>query len=260
MSNEIEASMPNDGEHWEIYVTYVDDKPAVILVDMAVAQIAPIKQQPTLVWLWVSISSADEEGFPSEEEDFKLNEIEDSVTESLDLASSRYVGRITSDGRREFYFYTDDSDEFRETVTNAMSSFSEYRFEVDESEDTEWSHYHDILYPSPEDFQQIHNQHVITRLHQAGDTLTQPRPVDHYANFRTNDDRDAFVAATQALGYEAASRPDRSDETDFPFAVGLIRVDPVDAETIDRITFELFELAQQHGGEYEGWGSKVVSS
>jgi len=26
------------------------------------------------------------------------------------------------------------------------------------------------------------------------------------------------------------------------------------------VTFELFELAQQHQGEYEGWGSKVVKS
>ena len=260
MSNETETNSPDDADHWEIYVTYVDDSPAVILVDMAVAQIAPVQQLPKLVWLWVSIVSPDEEGFPSEEEDFRLNEIEDVVTESLDPEHSRYVGRITSDGRREFYFYTDDVDQFREAATNAMSSFSEYRFEIDETDDAEWSHYQDILYPSPEDFQQIHNQHVITRLLQAGDTLTQPRPVDHYANFSTDEGRDAFIVATQSLGYEAASRPDRTEESEFPFAVGLIRVHPVDAETIDQITFELFELSQEHGGEYEGWGSKVVSS
>lgn len=252
--------MPADEDHWEIYVTYVDDKPAVILVDLGVAQKAPISEKSALVWLWVHLAAPDEEGFPSEEEDFKLNEIEDVVTESLETAGVRYVGRITSDGRREFYFYTDDTPSFRDAVEKAMSTFPEYRFEIDETEDPEWKHYHEILYPSPEDFQQIHNQNVIGRLHQAGDSLTQPRPVDHYANFKTTEDRESFIAAAASLGYEAASRPERSDETEYPFAVGLIRVDAVDAETIDRITFELFELAQEHGGEYEGWGSKVVTS
>ena len=141
-----------------------------------------------------------------------------------------------------------------------MLSTPDYEFEIDDAEDAEWQHYTNVLYPSPEDFQQIHNQHTITRLYDAGDSLIEPRPVDHFANFPSETDREAFVNAAAALGFEAVSRPERNDETDFPFAVGLLRIDAVDAETVDRVTFELFDLARQHNGEYEGWGSKVVKS
>ncbi|WP_010586101.1 DUF695 domain-containing protein [Schlesneria paludicola] len=261
MNQSPDQSTTPDDDHWEIYVTYVDDNPAVILVDIGVVESVPITSLPNLVWLWIHLKTTDEDGFPSEEEDFRLNEIEDLVTEGMGDLALRYVGRITTDGRREFYFYTDDPEQFRQSATAAMSSVSEYEFEIDVADDPEWSHYQNVLYPSPEDFQQIQNQQVISQLQQAGDSLTEPRPVDHYANFRTAEDRDAFIAAAAAEGYESVSRPDRTDdEGEFPFSVGLLRVDPVDPETIDRITFELFDLARQHTGEYEGWGSKVVKS
>ncbi len=258
MSEPAQRTTPIDDDHWEIYVTFVDDKPAVILVDIGVHAAAPLVNLSKLVWLWVHLLTPDEEGFPSEEEDFKLNEIEDAVTDGTEGTGTRYVGRITSDGRREFYFYTDDAENIREVITAAMQSTPEYRFEIDEADDGEWKHYSDVLYPSPEDFQQIHNQHVITRLQQAGDSLTQPRPIDHFANFQNEPDREAFIAAATALGFEAVSRPERKEETEFPLAVGLLRVDAVDGETIDNVTFELFELAQQHNGEYDGWASPVI--
>ena len=120
MSNEIESSSSPE-DHWEIYVSYVDDHPAVILVDVGIAQVAPLEDKPTLVWLWVHVQAPDEEGFPTEEEDMKLNEIEDVLTDSIDLGDAEYVGRITSDGRREFYFYTNDPEQFRQAATSAIS-------------------------------------------------------------------------------------------------------------------------------------------
>jgi uncharacterized protein (TIGR01619 family) len=260
MSNENVPDPFATEDHWEIYVTFVDDKPAVILVDVGIAEVAPIVSKPSLVWLWIHLNSADEEGFPDEEEDIKLNEIEDSVTDALEQTTAKYVGRITTDGRREFYFYADDPDEFRTVVSNAMGLTPEYKFEVDDADDEAWEHYSNVLYPSPEDFQQINNQHVISRLYEAGDPLNVPRPVDHFANFTSEEDRDAFATAAESLGFEVVSRPEREPESEYPYSVGLIRIDSVDAETIDQVTFELFELAQEHDGEYDGWASKVVKA
>ena len=260
MSGDSDSEMTPIDDHWEIYVTFVDENPSVILVDLGISAIAPLPDKPSLAWVWVHIASPDEEGFPSEEEDMRLNEVEDAITDALEDSSAQYVGRITTDGRREFYFYMDNPAEFRTTVTSAMSSTPQYEFEIDEAEDPEWEHYFNVLYPSPEDFQQIHNQHVISKLYEAGDSLTEPRQVDHFANFQTEEDREQFVSAAAELGYEATSRPAPNEESEFPYNVGLVRVDAVDAETIDRITFELFDLARKFEGEYEGWGSKVVKS
>lgn len=252
-----------DEDHWEIYVTYVDEQPAVILVDIAVSRIAPIAKMPCLAWIWVYIRNPDNEGFPSDDENDRLNDIEDALTESLNSADFKYVGRVTTDGRREFYFYTEAVNQFRELATMTMKSVgmqfaTDYEFEIDETDDDEWRHYWDVLYPTPEDFQQIRNQHVLNQLEQAGDTLTEPRPLDHFANFRNEEDRAAFIAAAEALGFEAVSRPVRAENEEFPYSVGLLRVDAVDPETVDRITFELWELASNHNGEYDGWGSTVI--
>lgn len=253
------AKLPDD-DHWEIYVTYVDEKPAVILVDIGVSKSAPLPQLPSLGWLWVHQNNPDEQGFPSDDENDALNDLEDLLTDSLNPTETRYVGRVTTDGRREFYFYTSNFARFRDLATSAMKTKPEYGFEVDQADDAEWRHYQDVLYPSPEDFQQIRNQHIINQLEMAGDSLEEPRPVDHYVNFQSDQDRERFITAARALNYEAVSRPDRGADTEFPFAVGLLRVDSVDPETVDRITFELWELAGQHNGEYEGWGAGVVKS
>lgn len=258
MSESSERITSADDDHWEIYVTYVDEKPAVILVDIGVSKIAPLTSLPNLSWIWVYIKNPDEEGFPSDNENDRLNEIEDGLTNAIDPADTRYVGRVTSDGRREFYFYTETPQRFRELGSVAMQSASEYEFEIDETDDEEWRHYWDVLYPAPEDFQQIRNNQVITQLQQAGDSLTEPRPLDHFANFKNENDRVAFTAAAEELGFEAVSKPVRDADEEFPYSVGLLRVDAVDPETVDRITFELWELAQQNHGEYDGWGSTVI--
>lgn len=258
MSDANQSKPVPEDDHWEVYVTYVDEKPAVILVDISVSKIAPIVRLPNLSWVWVYLQNPDDDGFPTDEEDVRLNEIEDSLNDSIDLTGTKYVGRVTSDGRREFYFYAENSQSFRESVSAAMQSVTGYRFEIDETDDEEWRHYCDVLYPSSEDLQQIRNQHEITRLQEAGDSLTKPRPVDHFVNFKTTKDRAEFIALAEDMGFEVASQPTRDDAKEYPFSLGLLRVDAVDPETVDEVTFELWELAQHYHGEYDGWCSTVI--
>lgn len=258
MSEADEQTIPPDSDHWEIYFSFVDEKPAVILVDIGISEYAPIPKLTNLAWLWIQIRNPDEDGFPSEDEDMELNEVEDLVTEAMEGLSHRYVGRLTTDNRREFYFYTDDPQAFRKTAAGAMQGQSAYQYEIDDADDPEWTHYQTVLFPSAEDFQQIHNQKVIMQLRQEGDSLTEPRPIDHFANFKTEQDRETFAAAASDLGFEIVSRPELDENHEFPFSIGLLRVDAVDPETIDHVTFELFELAEEYHGEYDGWASPVV--
>jgi uncharacterized protein (TIGR01619 family) len=252
-----EDSSQNLEDHWEIYMTYVDERPAVILVDVGISPAVPLPELSNLVWLWVYLKSPDDQGFPSADEDDALNELEDSVTEALEGFPVRHVGRVTTDGRREFYFYTNDTQSFHEIVTKVMESASDHQFEIDEAEDPEWSHYANVLFPTPEDFQQIANQHVIARLLDSGDSLDKPRPVDHFANFASETDRATFAVAAEAIGFEIVSQREREAE-DLPYSLGMLRTHAVDEDTIDHITFELFELARKHNGEYDGWGAGIV--
>ena len=55
MSNDHDEELLNDADdlsnvdHWEIYVSCIDDQPAVILVDLGIGEFAPLAEKPALV-------------------------------------------------------------------------------------------------------------------------------------------------------------------------------------------------------------------
>lgn len=246
-------------DKWEMYFAPVDDQPAAILVDMGICETAPDADRPILLWMWLPMLSPDDNGFATEEEEPLLTKIEDTFIDAVELTTgATLVGRVTTCGRREFYFYAKSDEGFEDTIAETMEAFEDYDFETGSQEDDEWEQYFDVLYPGPEDAQQIFNRQVIERLSESGDSLHTPRAVDHFANFRTDEDRSQFIKAI-GTDYRVIDQ-DFNEDTDceFPYGVSLQRVSPVDWETIDEITFELFDLARDHEGEYEGWGSQVV--
>lgn len=247
-------------DKWEMYFAPVDEEPAAILVDLGIAESVPDPDRPLLLWMVLPMKSPDENGFGSEEEEPLLTSIEDTFIDAVELTTGAImVGRITSCGRREFYFYAKSDEGFEETITEAMEAFEDYEFETGSQEDEEWSQYFDVLYPSPEDAQQIFNRQVIDRLSDSGDSLETPRAVDYFANFPSSESRSQFIAEVVAKGYEVVGqRFNNEPGAELPYTVNLQRVSPIDWDTIDEFTFELFDLAAEHEGEYDGWGSPVV--
>jgi len=258
MSSTNESFVMSD--KWEVYFAPVDDEPAAILVDLGIAETAPDTSRPLLLWVLIPMQSPDDNGFASEDEEPRLTELEDNFIDAVELTTGAIlVGRMTTCGRREFYFYAKSAEGFEDTIAEAMEKYEEYEFETGSQEDEEWSQYFNVLYPSPEDEQQIFNRQVIDRLNEAGDSLTTPRAVTHHASFKTEEDRAAFLKALPAGTYKIKDESvNDEEESDWPYTVSLERVSPVDWETVDEITFELFDLALEHDGEYDGWGSPVI--
>lgn len=245
-------------DKWDVYFTVVDEQPAAVLVDLGIAEEAPDSDRPILLWVWLPMLSPDDSGFASEEEEPILTQIEDTFIDAVELTTGAVlVGRITTCGRREFYFYAKSEEGFEDTISEAMEQFEDYEFETGSQEDDEWAQYFDVLYPDSEDQQQIFNRQVIERLSESGDPLTVPRAVDHFASFRTAEDRDGFIAALDPA-YEVIGQKHDDDGGEMPYSISLKRVSAVDWETIEGISYELFDLAIEHNGEYDGWGSPVV--
>ncbi len=248
-------------DNWEMYFTNVDDAPAAILVDLGIAPTVPDPERPLLLWVWLHLKSPTDEGFASDEEEPRLVEIEDSFIDAVELTTgAMLVGRITTCGRREFYFYSKSSEGLEDSLAEAMEAFSVdgYEYETGEQEDEEWAHYTDVLYPEPENMQEIFNLRVIEQLSESGDPLTPSRMVDHFANFGSEADRAEFVSAAAAAGFTKFAEERDEEEDELPFGVTLQRDHAVDWDTVDEMTFTLFELAGEHGGQYAGWGSPVV--
>jgi uncharacterized protein (TIGR01619 family) len=184
-----------------------------------------------------------------------LGTIEDDLVASLNERAT-FVGRITTAGRREFYFYGDDTTHFEDTISRAMRKYAAYRFDMGTKQDEPWSQYLDLLYPSPEEFQRIKNRRVVEILEQHGDQLAKALLVSHWAYFATPEDRNAFLAEVAGRRFTIADASAYAREpSPYPYGVTLARVDSIDQ--IDDVTIELLNLAQSHAGEYDGWETAV---
>lgn len=45
-----------------------------------------------------------------------------------------------------------------------------------------------------------------------------------------------------------------------PFVLEVRREDPVTLQEIHAVVMQVAELAEQHGGDYDGWGCSVVNA
>lgn len=244
---------------WDFYFANVNGVIASLFVDLGIRDSVPNADRPWLLWTWVYFRKPRPDGLSSSEEAPILNDIEDSLTKAgKETAEAELVGRITTAGRREFYFYGPRPDEFETAVAIALKSFSDYEFDTGAKEDPEWSQYLNVLYPSPEEHQRIKNRHVIDVLEKHGDSLKKPRPVSHWAYFKSAQDRNTFIAKAVGAGFKVINQSQSDDlEADHPFGVTLERMDRVDWDSINEVTLELFRSAEQVNGDYDGWETRI---
>jgi len=246
-------------DHWDFYFANVNEKLASLFIDVGLRETAPNEHQPWLLWIWLYFESPREDGLSSPEEFEVLGEIEDVLTEALAASLDAIpVGRITTDGHREFYFYSPQFTGFEDAVSRCMKRFPQYRWDADYRHDAEWSQYRNVLYPSPRDWQCIQNRHVIEQLKEHGDRLEKQRIVSHWAYFPDEASRSLFVDSIEKLGYNVTMQEINTEsDTPCPMSVGFEKVDHVDWDSINQVTLELFELAERHSGEYDGWETSV---
>lgn len=244
---------------WDFYFTNVNDKIASVFVDLGIRDVAPDPNNPWLLWVWVDFNHPREDGLSSPQESNSLSQIEDSLEEAVrESVNGTLVGRITTDGRREFYFYAPAFAGFDDAVACGMKAFPDYRWNASTKHDPEWRQYLGLLYPSPTDWQRIKNRHVVEQLQKHGDSLEKRRPVFHWAYFATQSSQEQFVAAVRARSYVVTNQGTDDDvNSTHPWSVSFERVDNVDWSSINQVTIDLMQLANSLSGEYDGWETSV---
>lgn len=245
-------------EDWEFYFSNVDDKLSSTAVDLGLANIAPIRTQPNVMWVSIKMKNPRPDGLSSSDEFDTLSEIEESMTE---LLASRYkathVGRLTSNGYRDLYYYLGDTALYEQALSEIMLQFPSYEYDYGTKSDEEWSGYFDFLYPSPRQFQSIQNRRVIGNLEEHGDTLEKERAVDHWVYFQSESDREAFLFEIKDENFRTVSKDYDKELGKLPFRLHISRIDKVDLDSVDEYTLHLWELAQNHNGDYDGWETSI---
>lgn len=246
---------------WDFYFARVNGEVASLFVDLGIDASAPMPDRPHLLWVWVQLQAPRSDGLSSSDEAPALYAIEAALNQTLaESHQAEPVGRITTAGRREFYFYAAHAEDLAAAVAQALHAHGGYHADTGNKHDPDWKLYRDVLYPTPEDQQRIHNRNVIEKLQAEGDPLTQPRLVSHWAYFKTATERTQFVQRAQQAGFRLVDEYQRDAseaKSDYPWGVSLERMDRVDWAAINEVTLDLFHWAQAVNGDYDGWESSV---
>ena len=92
-------------ENWKPYLCNVNSKLAAIFVNLGRREAVPIASKPWLLWTWVYLQSPRADGLSDSQEAPTLYKIEDALDSRVSRACQAIpCGRITTEGRREFYF------------------------------------------------------------------------------------------------------------------------------------------------------------
>lgn len=245
-------------DEWDFYAARVDDQPASIFVDLGACREAPVDALPWMAYIRLHMNHPRPDGLSSSEEFDALASIEEALEKDLCGDAVRYVGRNTSNGCRDFYFYTAVPEAWETQVSRVLSVFDGYRFEAGTRQDADWSTYFNVLFPGPLERQTIANRPVCDALAQHGDRLVDAREIDHWIGFADPASADAYVQDVAALGFQVRETV-RGGADGSEVFVRVWRQDVPSNQHIDPVTLALSEAASRHGGSYDGWECGVVA-
>lgn len=238
-------------EGWDFYFCTLDDAPASIALDLGYVQRGADAARPTLLCVRVRLRRPRPDGLSDGDEAADLNGLEDRVTASLAARCDAVaVGRLTSAGRREFFFYGRSDAELAAALDEAAAGGPYaplFRAEVD----PDWRFFFDVLAPGDREWQWILDRRVVDQLRAHGDDLDAARPVDHFVDLPDAEARDAFEAAIAEDGFSVS-------RAHAGFGLRLQRADAVRLDRIHPVTWALGELARRLGGAYDGWGAPLA--
>lgn len=243
-------------DNWDFYALRVDGEPASIFVDLGIQSEAPMDSHPHLAYVRLHMNKPRQDGLSSQEEFDALINIEKAIEAHLCGSAVGYVGRNTSGGCRDFYFYASSGDGWKSRVDRVLSVFEGYKYETGTREDAGWSTYLNFLLPDKVDRQRIENRRVCEALERHGDKLVAEREIDHWCYFQSPEAVDAYLGEVMAKGYQLRNRS-IGEEGDLRYGAQVWRVDVPSYGQIDAVTLPLFEAAERNGGDYDGWECPV---
>lgn len=243
---------------WDTYVNEFGDKLSSVMVDLAFGGSAEARLRPNAIIIRIRVDSIKANGMPAENQLNKLNVAEDRLVQKLggDLQAI-YTGRYTKDGKRDFYFYSNDTSHYMSAIAEVLDPLK-ISWLAKVQTDTAYSNYFNVLYPTGKQLESIKNRRVVDNLKEKGDALTAPRKINHFIFFKTENDRKEYAFAVQDNGFTVENAGKELGVKDRPFTLQISRVDKVDYNSIDKVTLYLWELALKYAAKYDGWETFVV--
>jgi Family of unknown function (DUF695)/Regulator of ribonuclease activity B len=243
-------------DHWEQFPCTMGDHTAFISYDHGIREELASLDFPNFASFKIELLAADDQGLPNGDEFAKLNEIENYLCSELSGAEGVQVGRITTNGRRYFHFYTLLTETVCDTIAQHAATLHGHSIDLLHEIDPERRHYWNELFPTEDDWQVIQDLRVQEALERAGDMLRIARPIEHWVYFRTEAERSAFVDRVKHA-FDNVELYESPDARDGPFTARLTHTGIPDYRSMNSTTLLLSRSARENGGKYDGWETQA---
>lgn len=252
--------VPPHQEDWAAYLSAIEqDKVGSIVVDLGLSKIAPLKQFPIRLVVDIKLRSPKDNGLPANEEFPILGDIEENLSDGLKKEhGSIFPGHLICEGTLSLYFYMSEPAAAKETVAELLAAYPNYKYETRISNEEKWEAYFELLYPEPIQMQAIQNDRLVQNISSQGDSLEKERQVDHWIYFSTAEDRSKFLKALTGKNFKVEGQRETDSDDRKPFQLHISRFDKVTSEAVNEYTIDLWQLAQDFNGEYDGWETSIV--
>ncbi|MFJ1377848.1 DUF695 domain-containing protein [Capnocytophaga canimorsus] len=245
-------------QQWDFYFSRVEDEVASIRLNMALGQIAPLREYPFQIIFSLQMNEPDENGMGTDTEFQRLNVVEDTFCNELDGRDIVFVGTCRNRGLFEMFFYAKNDENWQIIFDEALANLQEKNYNISVNEDSEWKTYFEFLFPNVYEHQAIQNRKICFRLEQEGDLIEQERNVDFWAYFISQQDADAFANKIASMGYAVNHNGLLESEQEPVYQVQFSKMTNVLWSTINQISWELVDFAQEFNGDYDGWETIIL--
>ncbi len=233
-------------EMWRVEVRDVD-KSAIfdIMLDLGHGEDYPVRDLPWFFGVRIPMAAPAADGLPTEDEEQRLNTVENRIREAARARDGVYVGRRQGLGNRDLMFYFPSrpsglDDRIRVSVGSEILFISR--------NDAGWKGYEQML-PGPREWRAIEDGRIITEIVGRGADVTREHAVMHRVETTLNKGAEALKQFLEKHDLEDVAIVGAKPRL---VVTGIQRV-PLDPIKIGDVSFKLEQTAPKAKGKYLGW-------
>lgn len=240
---------------WYTFPATMGEDQAWISYNHGYGEVAESDPRHNVLRIKLPLKNPSETGMPTNEEYPQLSIIDEMLDEKFSEVGGVYVGRLTVDGHRFFYFYLNIEEKQASEIIAEVTAETSYQMQYVHEKDTDKKFYWEQLYPTDDDWQVIQDLKVLDSLSENGDMKDKEREVMHWAYFPSDSSCNHFAAWAKSENYELhfTGKDEDSSECYTKFThVGAMHLGNITSHTI-----KLGRKARELGGRYDGWETSV---
>jgi hypothetical protein len=143
---------------WDFYKANINEKIASVFLNLEAESDLNITSYPKLCWVFIRLNIERKDGLSHDNEFEALLKYEELLLVHLKEKPIELVGCVTTNGMRQFYFYSNKDFEFEKYAEIFASEQTTHQYQLGEKLDPNWEQYKSVLYPGEFGIEQINER------------------------------------------------------------------------------------------------------